>query len=137
MWTARFFNFPFGEWLIGLVGLIVGIYGVSEVISSIKGDKDDSLDLSSMSARHRRTVENISRLGVGARGLIITVVGIFLVRAAMTSNPSEAHGTRESMLELANAVPGKWALLSIGIGLLAYAVDQAVHARYRRIRPVL
>lgn len=137
LWTARFMDVPLGEWLVGLGGLIVAIYGVSEVISAFKGGYSDTLDLSTIPPQLRRTTENISRLGIGARGLIITVLGIFLVRAAMQRDPSEAHGTRESMLELANAVPGRWVLLFIGLGLLAYAFDQAVHARCRRIRPVI
>ena len=137
MWTARFFDVPMGEWLIGLAGLIVAVYGVSEIISSFKGGYSDTLDLSPIAPAYRRTVENISRVGIGARGVIIIVLGIFLVRAALTRDPSEAHGTRESMLEVANAVPGGWALLFIGVGLLAYAFDQAIHARCRRIRPVL
>jgi hypothetical protein len=137
MWTARFFDFPFGEWLIGIAGLIVVVYGVSEVISSFRGGYSDTLDLSPIPPAYRASAENISRLGIGARGVIITVVGIFLVRAALTRDPSEAHGTRESMLEVANAVPGGWALWFIGLGLLAYAFDQAIHARCRRIRPVI
>ena len=137
MWTARFFDFPLGEWLIGIVGLIVVVYGVSEVIASVRGGYSDTLDLSPIPPAYRVSAENISRLGIGARGVIITVLGIFLVRAALTRDPSEAHGTRESMLEVANAVPGGWALWFIGLGLLAYAFDQAIHARCRRIRAVI
>lgn len=137
MWTARFMDFPFGEWLVGVGGLIVAIYGVSEVISAFKGGYSRTLDLSPIPPGFRRTAENISRVGIGARGVIITILGIFLVRAALTRDPSEAHGTRESILELANTIPRDWALLFIGVGLLAYSFDQAIHAWCRRIRPVL
>lgn len=136
-WTARFLDVPLGEWLVGLAGLIVAIYGVSEVISSVRGGYSNTLDTSPIPARYRRTAENISRVGIGARGVIIVILGIFLVRAAMQQDPSEAHGTRESILELTNAVPGDWALIFVGVGLLAYAFDQAIHAWCRRIRPVL
>lgn len=137
MWTARFMDMPLGEWLVGLAGLIVAIYGVSEVIASFKGGYSHTLDLSPIPPRFRRAAENISRVGIGARGVIIAILGIFLVRAALTRDPSEAHGTRDSMLELANTVPRDWALLFIGVGLLAYAFDQAIHAWCRRIRPVI
>ena len=40
------------------------------------------------------------------------------------------------MVELAGMVEGRWLLAVIASGLLAYAVDQAIHAKYRRIRPV-
>ena len=69
--------------------------------------------------------------------MIITILGSFLVRAALQSDPNEAAGTRESVLTLATFVPGRLALAFIGVGLLAYAFDQAVHARCRRIKPVI
>jgi Domain of Unknown Function (DUF1206) len=137
MWTARFLQFPLGEWLVALAGAIVAIYGVSEIIAAFKGGYSATLDLSPIAPQFRRTAENISRIGIGSRGVLITILGIFLVRAGLQRDPSEAHGTRESILELANAVPGKWAFVFMGIGLLAYAFDQAIHARCRRIRPVL
>jgi hypothetical protein len=40
------------------------------------------------------------------------------------------------MLEIANAMEGRWLLAATAAGLLAYAVDQALHAKCRRIRPV-
>jgi hypothetical protein len=136
-WTARFLEWPLGEWLVGIAGLIVAVYGVHEIISSVTGGYSRTLDVSPIPARLRGAAEHISRIGIGARGVIITLIGVFLVRAALTHNPSEARGTRESILELADAAPRDWALIFVGVGLLAYAFDQAIHARCRRIRPVL
>jgi len=136
MWTARILDIPFGPVIVGLLGGIVSIYGVSEVIASFKGGYSRTLDITPIPAAFRGIAEAISRFGIGARGLIITVLGVFLVRAAFERDPSEAHGTRDSMLELADAADGPWILAFIGAGLLAYAVDQAIHARCRRIKPV-
>jgi hypothetical protein len=93
--------------------------------------------MSPIPSRYRGIVHGIMRFGVGARGLIITTLGVLLVRAAVRQRPGDAAGTRESMIELAGAVEGRWLLSFIAAGLLAYAVDQAVHARCRRIRPVI
>jgi hypothetical protein len=76
---------------------------------------------------HRNT------FGVAARAVIIVALGILLVRAALQHDPGEAEGVRGSMLEIAGA-GGRWALAFIALGLIGYAVDQALHARYRRIR---
>ena len=81
----------------------------------------------------RRLLNSISRFGVAARAVIIVALGILLVRAALRHDAGEAEGVRGSMLELAGA-GGQWALTFIALGLIAYAVDQALHARYRRIR---
>lgn len=137
MWTARLMDWPLGDWLVGLAGAIVAIYGVAEVIDSAKGGFDKSLDYSPIPPPWRRGVRGVSRFGVGARGVIIATLGVFLVRAAISRDPSEAHGTRESVIEIAGAVNGRWLLAAIAAGLLAYAVDQAVHARCRKIRPVV
>ena len=108
-------------------------YGATEVFEAIKGKADDKRDFGSLDSGTRRTLTRISRFGVGARAAIIVALGIFLVRAALRHNPSEAEGVRGSMLQIAGA-GGRWALGFIALGLIAYAVDQALHARYRRIR---
>jgi hypothetical protein len=133
MWTATVMEWPLGVWLVGIVGLATAGYGVFEIAASIKGTEDDKRDFGSLDSGTRRTLTRISRFGVAARALIIVALGIFLVRAALRHNPSEAEGVRGSMLQIAGA-GGRWALGFIAIGLVAYAVDQALHARYRRIQ---
>ena len=134
MWTARIMHLPLGDWIIGIVGLIVAVYGASEVRASWRERIGRQIDLSPLPPEARRPVANVSRFGVAARGVIIVALGMLLVRAAIRHDPSEAAGTRESMIELANAFEGGWMLWALAAGLLAYAVDQAVHARCRRIR---
>lgn len=135
-WTGRFLALPLGEWLVGLTGLIVFAYGVSQVVAAFK-PFDKLVDVSALPARFRRALVNISLFGVASRGVIISAIGVFLIRAAMTENPNEANGTRDSILALISEFGGRWLLLAIAAGLIAYAVDQALHARCRRIKPVL
>jgi hypothetical protein len=137
LWTARIMELPFGVWLAGIIGLIVTIYGISQLITAIRVHVEDTIDLSSVPPSWRLPLTRISRVGIGARGVIVAVLGVFLTRAAITHNPSAAAGTRESIIEIANAVQGRWLLLGIAAGLFAYGVDQALHARCRRIRPVI
>jgi hypothetical protein len=137
MWTARIMDWPAGVWLVGLGGAVVAIYGASEVIRSAKGNVDETVDYRSMPGGWRSPAIHVSRFGIGARGVIVATVGFFLVRAALERDPGAAHGTRESILELAGAAAGRWLLAAIAAGLVAYAIDQAIHARWRRIRPVV
>jgi hypothetical protein len=137
MWAARVMNWPAGVWLIAITGAIVTVFGASEVARAVRGHVDDTVDYGSIPQAWRRPAIHVSRFGIGARGAIIAALGFFLVRAAARHDPNEAHGARESILELAGAVSGRWLLAAIAAGLLAYAIDQAVHARWRRIRPVM
>ena len=131
-WTSRVMEIPLGDWLIGLVALIVIAYGANQVWKSFKGEDDPLVNWGGVS----QNVRKICRFGVGARGVIIVTLGYFLLRAAWQHDPSQAAGSRESLIELVGVVEGRWLLGLMAAGLLAYAVDQAVHAKYRRIRSV-
>ena len=134
LYIARVLDVPFGVVLVGIAGAIVAVYGLSQLIDSIRGKRDAKLDMTCFAPGWRRPLEQVSRFGVGVRGGLITTLGVLLIRAAWTHDPSEAGGQRESMLELVGLVEGRWFLAVIAVGVLAYAVDQAVHARCRRIR---
>ena len=133
-YTALVLDLPLGELLLGIIGAIVALYGLSQLVDSIRGKGDAKVDMSCLSSDWRHPLANISRFGVGVRGGLIATLGFFLLRAAWTHDPSEAADQRESMLQLGGLVEGRWFLAIIAAGVLAYAVDQAVHARCRRIR---
>jgi hypothetical protein len=131
--TATVMAWPLGVWLVAIIGLITAAYGTSEIVEAIREKEDDKRNLSSRPAGRRRLLNLVSRFGVGARALIIVALGIFLVRAALRENPGEAEGLRGSILEMVGA-GGRWMLAFIALGLIAYAIDQALSAKYRRIR---
>lgn len=137
LWTARILQWPTGPLLVGVAGAIVAAYGAHEVVKSIRRSGDPKVDWSPISSGLRPLLQTVSRFGVGIRGGLIATLGVFLVRAALTEQPAQAAGTRESMLRLGGVFEGRWFLALIAVGVLAYAVDQAVHARCRRIRPVV
>jgi hypothetical protein len=137
LWTAKLMALPMGEWLVGIIGAITAAYGVSEIIDAVRGSDEHHKDLSSLEPGRRRTLTRICRFGVASRALIIVVLGVLLVRAAMLHDPGTATGVRGSILNLAGAGPGTWLLGFTAIGLIAYAVDQALHARYGQIRSPL
>jgi hypothetical protein len=137
MWTARLLEFPFGGVLVGVVGAVIAVYGVSELFAGLRGRDDEKVEWPAIRSDWRRPLQRISRFGVGVRGGLIATLGVFLVRAALSHNPDQAAGSRESMLRLGSLVDGRWFLAVLAAGVLAYAVDQAVHARHRRIRPVV
>ena len=137
LWTAKAMALPMGDWLVGIVGAITAAYGMSEIISAIRGTDKEHKDLSSLDPVRRRTLRRICRFGVGSRALIIVVLGLLLVRAAWLHDPGQAAGVRGSILNLAGAGPGTWLLAFTALGLIAYAVDQALHARYGHVRSPL
>ena len=134
LWIARLLDYPLGELMVGAAGLVIMGYGASEIVTAARERVGRLIDLSPIPRRMREPLLTISRIGVAARAAILVVLGYFLVRAAVTRDAREVHDTRESILELAGMVDSSWLLTAIALGLLAYSVDQALHARCRRIR---
>jgi hypothetical protein len=137
LWTARIFDWPFGQYLIAIVGAIVAIYGGSQFVQAVWGAHGTKLDWSPIPFEYRPLLKKISRFGVAVRACLLVTLGMFLVRAAFTHDANQAAGPRESLLRLGNLFEGRWFLALVAAGVIAYAVDQAIHARCRRIRPVL
>jgi hypothetical protein len=137
LWTARLLELPFGEVVVAAIGAAVAAFGISELIAGIRGTQARKVDWSAVPSEIRGAVRKIGRFGVATRGAVIATLGVFLVRAALTHDPNQAAGSRESMLRLGGLADGRWFLAIIAVGVIAYAVDQAVHARCRRIRAVL
>jgi hypothetical protein len=125
---------PMGDWLVGVVGLITAAYGIAQIVAAVTNKDEERLDLHALDPMRRRTLNRVCRFGVSARALIIVVLGALLVRAAIEHDPGQATGVRGSILELAGAGPGSWFLGFTAVGLIAYAIDQALHARYGHIR---
>lgn len=134
MWAARVMELPFGDWIIGLVGVIVVVYGISEIATAIRERVGALIDATALPRAARATLLKIARFGVAARATIIVAVGVFLVRAALRHDPREAAGLREGMIGMVGVFESRLVLAAIAVGLIAYGVDQALHARCRRIR---
>jgi hypothetical protein len=74
------------------------------------------------------------QFGIAARAVVFVVVGIFLVRAGMQHDSSEAGGLQDSLAALARAPYGRYVLGVVALGLIAYGGYQLATARYRRMR---
>lgn len=128
-WTARLMEQPFGPWLVGAAGLGVIGYGAYQLYRAWESKLGKRLHLGELKAQTERKVVLISRIGIGARGLVFVVVGGSFVIAAMRHNPQAAHSTSGALGEM----PGPL-LAATGIGLIAYGIYAFVNARYRSIK---
>ncbi|HRW05740.1 MAG TPA: DUF1206 domain-containing protein [Caldilineaceae bacterium] len=132
-WTARLMSQPFGIWLVGIVGAIVIGTGLYQFYRAYSAKFREVLKLHEMNANEERWATRAGRLGFAARGVVYSIIGIFLVIAAMHANPDEAVGIGEALQKLAQQPYGPWLLGLVAIGLVAYGFFAIVLARYRRI----
>ncbi|NEQ32770.1 MAG: DUF1206 domain-containing protein [Leptolyngbya sp. SIO4C5] len=132
-WTAKLMSQPFGQWLVAAAGVItlgIAFYHFYEAFSA---KFRRQLNWAEMSDTERTWAIRLGRIGHTARGVTFVIIGGFLIRAAITADPSEARGLSGALQTLQQQAYGPWLLGLVAIGLVAYGVYLEAKARYRRI----
>ena len=126
-------QWPLGEWLIAIAGLGVGWYGLVEIRDAIRSRLEPDLDAAELRRRAGDWAVPVARSGIGARGVLMVLLGIGLVRAALRHRPAEASGLDRSLVIL-NSMPQGTVLLGLAAaGVFAYGIYQFLHARYAQV----
>ena len=84
-----------------------------------------------MDAGMRRSLGRAAAIGLTARMIVFSAIGVFLLRAAAEFDPDEAIGLDGALHRLAEGAHGPWVLGGVGLGLIAYGLYQLAQARYR------
>jgi hypothetical protein len=130
--SARLMGWPLGVWLVGLIGLLVIGFGLQQLYKGYQALFRDKLKHGEMSASELIWTVRAGRLGLAARGIVFGIIGMFLVRAALSANPEQARGLGEALATLARQPLGPLLLGTVALGLVAYGIYMVLLARYRR-----
>ncbi|HEX6104200.1 MAG TPA: DUF1206 domain-containing protein [Gemmatimonadales bacterium] len=131
-WAGRALSAPLGEVLLWIVAAGVTGYGLYQLYRSWHAKLSRHLRLAELPSGTAWWVVAVSRFGIAARGVVLCLIGYFLARAAARHDPAEAGGLEESLRALAEV--GRWPLVVVALGLVAYGVYELVNARYRSIQ---
>jgi hypothetical protein len=129
--TAQLMAVPFGQWLVGAVGLGVVAYGMAQIVKVVRGRGVEPTRAAD--AQVQRALERAAQLGLIARGIVFGIMGLFLVRAALRHDPSEAGGLGEALQELARQPYAPVVLGAVAVGLAAYGAYQLALARWAAV----
>jgi Domain of Unknown Function (DUF1206) len=132
-WAARLWSWPLGRWLVGIIGAGVVAYAVYQLYCAWTARVRERLNLTELSNDAAQWVVRLGRFGVAARGVVLALVGWFLVHAAVSHDWHYASGFSGALRVLARQAHGAWLFGAVAFGLVAYGLYQLVQARYRRI----
>ena len=131
--TARVMAYSGGRILVGLLGVAVVVIGV---LLAREGWTKQFLKVMNLAGSPTGTRTLVTRLGtVGgvARGIVITLAGIFFVVAAGQFTPSNAQGIDGTLRAFAQTPLGPLLLVPVGLGLVAFGLFSWCEARWRRV----
>ena len=132
-WTVELMAQPYGRWLVGIVGAVVCGRGVFHMYRAFTLKFREKLQLAEMSATEEKWALRLGRMGYGARGFVFTIIGVFLIVAAIREDADQARGLGGALHMLAQQPWGTWVLAVVAVGLVAYGLYLFVEARYRRM----
>jgi hypothetical protein len=127
--VAQIMSSPGGQWLVGIVGLATigagAYYGWKGIARKYKED------IVNTSTTER--LEPVLRFGFIAQGIVVGIIGALITYAAITTDPSEAGGVGAALEQIRSAPFGRFLLIVVGLGVVAFAVENAIEALYRTV----
>jgi len=132
-WTTTLLKLPAGVAIVVIVGLVVLGVALYLFAKAYTAKFQRRLNLAGVSAQLRKFVIFLGRFGYGALGVVFTIVGFFLIVAAIQFNPQKAKGLDTALRELLRLPFGPLLLGIVALGLIAYGVYSFAEARYRRV----
>jgi Domain of Unknown Function (DUF1206) len=131
--AATVLSWPAGKWLVGAAGLVLIGVGLWNGYRAVEKKFLKNWKTEQMSPTAQRWGTRSGVIGLPARMVVFTLIGIFVVKAAYDYNPNEAIGLDGALQKLASQSYGSWLLGIVAAGLLAYAVFCFFEARYREV----
>ncbi|UQN08322.1 DUF1206 domain-containing protein [Deinococcus sp. QL22] len=132
--ASQVLQLPGGQLLLGLAGVALLAVAANELHSAYGAKFMKRMALTDRGAQYQGTLKRIGQVGVAARGLILSIVGIFLLVAAWRDQASIVIGTSEAMGWLREQTAGQFLLGAVALGTLCYGVWCIIQALYRRIK---
>ncbi len=123
-----------GRWALLLAGLVTMGLGVYFIVQKgINTSFLEELSFKGASTEERRFITTAGRVGWMGRGLVTTAVGFFVTKAAWEVDRDDARGFDRALRELAAHAQGRFVVLAVGVGLIAYGVFCILSFRYQEL----
>jgi len=132
--TRDVMKMSFGRWLIGAIGVIVVGLGVYFVIKGIRAKFRDELEPSGVGPVSHDAIVALGRFGWIGRGLVMGLVGWFLIRAAVEFRPSAAKGFDGSLRQVTDTAVGPFIVGLVALGLIVYGAFCMISAPRQRLK---
>ena len=131
--SAKLMEQPFGVWIVGLVGAIIIGYGLYELFSGVKEKFMEKFKTYEMNAKERKLARISGKVGLIARGVVLTMVGFFFIKTAYTHDAEHSKGLGGALDEMASQPFGQFLLAMAAVGLILYGIYQIIRGRYQHM----
>jgi hypothetical protein len=132
--TASILSKSWGPWVVGIVAVILIGVGLSQVLQGLRPDFERQFQPYALSSSQRKWIYRLGRFGTAARGVVFTLVGMYLFLAAYHHDPSQAKGIDGVLTALLHQPYGAWPLGVVALGLVAFGIYSAMSGIWLRFK---
>ena len=120
--AASILTKPWGPAAVAIVGIIIIVVGAIQVFQGINDTFDKQFDPYALTPHQRTWIDRLGRFGTAARGVVFTMVGLFLFSAGYNHNATQARGIDGVLSALLHQPSGPWLLGVVALGLIAFGI---------------
>ncbi len=132
--VSRLMQSPAGRWLVALIGLATLIAGLYQIYAGITENFEQRFKPYALSGDELRTARQMGKIGTAVRGLVIGIIGVFLILAATSGDPSKARGFSGALTFLGQQPFGLYVLAIVAAGLIFLGIYSLMAAAWFRLR---
>lgn len=129
--TATLLDLPAGQIIVGAVGAGIVGAGAYLVYRGVRQKFEKHLETAEMGPVVERVVDTLGTIGMAARGFVIALAGLLLIKAAVDYDPEAATGVDGTLKVIAMQTYGQVLLTITALGVIAYGLYSFAEARYR------
>lgn len=127
------FDLPAGVVLVFIAGAVIVGVGLYQAYTGVSTSFEDALDQSRMSAGMRSAAKALGIGGHLARAVVFSLIGGFLIKAAVEHSSKQAIGLDGALQEISQQTYGSLMLFVVAVGLFVYGAFCLIEARYKRL----
>lgn len=128
--VTKVLSYPAGEWIVGISALVIIISGARQIYKALSGKFMDNIRVTR--AAYHPIYKKAGVVGYISRGIVLIIIGYFLIRAALHSSMQEAPDT-EGAFDFLQHTLGTTLMVIVAGGLTAYGIFMFVKARHQHI----
>jgi hypothetical protein len=132
--VSQVLDWPAGAWLVGAAGLAVLISGLVQFGLVYRQAYSLEILLEERSRGTRRLIHFLAGYGYAARGVILGVLGYFLLNAAVRRDPTAAGDTDTAFDFIGGGWVGDTAFFVVAVGTVAYGIFMYTCAAFYQFR---
>jgi hypothetical protein len=118
--VSNLFRESGGRWVVMVVGGIVLITAVLQFLYGITKGYKERLDISHFGATKKKVIHIFAWVGYAARGIIVGIIGFFLIKAAILKDAQHVVNTDKAFDFIGDHV-GHLYFILVALGTICYA----------------